>query len=242
MEPGKHSSRALKRKVLDLLNRDDFDQTLNELCLLPGRRVVNPLVSFLCHHDQRIKWRAVTALGVTVANLAEKDMESARVIMRRFMWMLNDESGGIGWGAPEAMAEIMACHERLAEEYVHILISYMREDANFLEHEILQRGVVWGIGRLAQVRPHLLQSRGVAHDLPLYLESRDSMVRGLAIWALGLLGTEPARARLESFVSDDGEVELYLNRKLVTCSVGGLAKEALATLQQHEPLRPPSSL
>jgi hypothetical protein len=234
MEPVKHSSRALKRKVLDLLSQDDFDQTSNELCLLPGRRVVNPLVSFLCHHDQKIKWRAVSALGVTVANLAEKDMESARVIMRRFMWMLNDESGGIGWGAPEAMAEIMACHEGLAEEYVHILISYMIEDANFLEHEMLQRGVVWGIGRLAQVRPHLLQSRDAAHYLLPYLESRDSMVRGLAVWALGLLGAEPASARFENFLSDDGEVELYLNRKLVVCSVSDLAKQALAELSSKK--------
>ena len=81
------------------------------------------LFSFLCHHDQKIKWRAVTAMGMVISNLAEKEMESARVIMRRLMWSLNDESGGIGWGAPEAMAEIIACHQGLAEEYTHILIS-----------------------------------------------------------------------------------------------------------------------
>lgn len=25
-------------------------------------------------------------------------MDSARIVMRRLMWSLNDESGGIGWG------------------------------------------------------------------------------------------------------------------------------------------------
>ncbi len=228
MEAVMHSNRALKRTVLDLLSQDDFDQTLNELCLLPGRRVVNPLVSFLCHHDQKIKWRAVTTLGVTVANLAEKDMESARVIMRRFMWMLNDESGGIGWGAPEAMAEIMACHEGLAEEYVHILISYMIEDANFLEHEILQRGVVWGIGRLSQVRPHLLRSKDATRYLQPYLDSKDATVRGMAAWALGLLGVGTARGRIENLLSDGAKVDLYLNRALVVRRVNDLAEEALA--------------
>ena len=31
------------------------------------------------------------------------------------MWTLNDESGGIGWGSPEVMGEILAAHKGLAE-------------------------------------------------------------------------------------------------------------------------------
>ena len=46
-----------------------------------------------------IKWHAVSALGAIVAALAEKEMESARIIMRRLMWSLNDESGSIGSGS-----------------------------------------------------------------------------------------------------------------------------------------------
>eukprot|EP00362_Geleiidae_sp_MMETSP1317_P000447 CAMPEP_0201284794 /NCGR_PEP_ID=MMETSP1317-20130820/84991_1 /ASSEMBLY_ACC=CAM_ASM_000770 /TAXON_ID=187299 /ORGANISM="Undescribed Undescribed, Strain Undescribed" /LENGTH=71 /DNA_ID=CAMNT_0047606373 /DNA_START=1077 /DNA_END=1289 /DNA_ORIENTATION=- len=71
-------------------------------------------------------------------------MEEARIVMRRMLWSMNDESGGIGWGVPEAMAEVMTCNKGLAEEYIHMLISYMREDGeelfqdgNFLEHESL---------------------------------------------------------------------------------------------------------
>lgn len=230
MESVKHSGRALKRKALDLLGQDDFNQALDELCRLPGRRVINPLFSFLCHIDQKIKWRAVTAMGVIVANLAEKDMESARVIMRRLMWMLNDESGGIGWGAPEAMAEITACHEGLAKEYVHILVSYMMEDANFLEHEILQRGVVWGVGRLAQTRPRLLQSKNAIQYLQPYLDSKDATVRGLAVWALGLLGANTSRAKLKGFLGDNDAVEIYLNRQLIVRHVNDLVEEALEEL------------
>jgi len=43
----------------------------------------------------------------------------------------------------------------LAEEYLHMLVSYMREDGpkafqdgNFIELPMLQRGLLWGIGRL----------------------------------------------------------------------------------------------
>ena len=61
-------------------------------------------------------------MGALVFSLAEQDMESARVVMRRLMWNLNDESGGIGWGSPEAMGEIMARHSGLAEEYSKISV------------------------------------------------------------------------------------------------------------------------
>jgi hypothetical protein len=98
-------------------------------------------------------------------------MESARVVMRRLMWNLNDESGGIGWGSPEAMGEITAGHGRLADEFAGILISYINPAGNFLEHELLQRGSLWGVGRLAHARP--LLARPAVPFLPAFFESPD---------------------------------------------------------------------
>ena len=232
MDTPKLSGRDLKRKVLALLRSDNFDQSLDELCRLPARQVINPLFSFLLSTDEQRKWRAITALGAVVAKLANKDMESARVIMRRLMWSLNDESGGIGWGAPETMGEIMACHQGLAEEYANVLISYVWEDGNFLEYEPLQRGAVWGIGRVAQVRPGLVQD-AVPHLL-LFLESPDATVRGLAAWTLGLLGAEAARPQLEVLLGNEVEVPLYMNERLMVQCVGDLAKEALAYVDKKE--------
>ena len=126
-----------------------------------------------------------------MARIADEDLESARTIMRRLMWSLNDESGGIGWGAAEAMGEIMARQARLAEEYHRILVSYIRDDGNRLDHEALETAVLWGIGRLAQARPELL-SDAACYIFP-YLQSGNSEQRGLAAWALGFLGaTVPA--------------------------------------------------
>jgi hypothetical protein len=233
MDTKKHAGRAVKQMVLDLLKSDDFDQKEDELRRLPGRQVINPLFSFLCHSDQKVKWRAVTAMGVVVSNLAQKDMESARVIMRRLMWSLNDESGGIGWGAPEAMAEIMACHQKLAEEYAPVLVSYIWEEGNFLEYEILQRGSVWGVGRLAESRPHLLSSEDVCRYLLPFLESKDATVRGLAARAMGLFGAEPHRTQLEPLLEDNAEIEIYLNRTLVVRRVSELVREALSPDSQE---------
>lgn len=129
-------------------------------------------------------------MGRVVAALAAAELEDARIVMRRFMWMLNDESGGIGWGVPEAMAEVMACQRDMATEYAHILVAFMREDGFYLELPALQRGLMWALGRLAASSPEnrdLLLAKDVAKYLPPYLDADDTQVQGLAIRVAAIL-------------------------------------------------------
>jgi HEAT repeat protein len=222
-----------KRRISKLLGSFDIEAVIQELRLLPASRVINPLIGALCSNDETTRWHAITALGSIVSDLADRDMEAARVVMRRFMWSLNDESGGIGWGAPEAMGEVMACHDGLAQEYGHILVAYMREDGYYLELEQLQRGLMWGLGRLAQARPSLLKERNAAIYLQPYLESNDTSVRGLAAWALGSLQAKEAIPGLEKLITDTGQVKHYLNRTIVEETVANLAEKALANIKKE---------
>jgi len=205
---------------------------LEALRQLPARRIVNPLFSFLYQVDDHLRWTAITAMGHIVAGLADENMEAARVIMRRLMWNLNDESGGIGWGSPEAMGEILACHEGLAKEYAHVLISYARKDGNYLEYEMLQRGLLWGIARLSEARPHLVQE-GVGQIVP-YLESKDPAVRGMAASIMGLLKVREARSSLELLQGDAAEFQTWLDRRLVKRRVKEVARVALQRLSAFE--------
>jgi hypothetical protein len=224
------SERALKKEIVSLLESHDLAGVLALIQHYNGRRLVNPLVGCLCHREELVKWLAVSALGRVVALLADEDQEAGRVVMRRFMWMLNDESGGIGWGVPEAMAEVMACHAGLAEEFHQVLVAQMREDGNYLELEMLQRGLMWGLGRLAQVRPELLWKRDAPGYLLAYLESSDAEVRGRAAWALGLLGATQARGILTRLKGDPATTTIYDREKLTVHTVGELAAAALRTM------------
>jgi len=223
----------LREKVFELLRSSDFEQSLEQLRHLPHGRVINALFQALCSRNDRLRWRAIKAMGTVVTEIAQEDMEAARTVMRRLMWSLNDESGGIGWGAPEAMGEILAQHEGLAGEFAHILVSYTREDGNFLEYEPLQRGLMWGLGRLAQVRPHLLAD-DVDYIIP-YLDSPDATIRGLAAWTSGLLGTQKAQARLKTLIDDGNEISIYLNDNIITRRVSDLAEEALMAINKQSP-------
>ena len=212
--------RKLKKEVLRLLRHNDFKKSIVEISGFSARQVVNPLFSFFYNSDELVKWHAVNAMGVVVSNLADYDMESARVVMRRLIWNLNDESGGIGWGSPEAMGEIMASHEGLAKEYYTILISYITPDRNYIEHEILQRGVLWGIGRLAHARSHLVKD--FAHLLCPYMESPDPALRGLAAWTAGLFNCKTTNRLLKRLENDQATLTFYFDGTLEELTVAQL--------------------
>ena len=201
--------RALKREILALLRHPNFNEALERIQLFPKKQSVNPLISFFCSNEELIRWRAITAVGVVVAGLADEHIESARVVMRRLMWSLNDESGGIGWGAPEAMGEIMAQHKKLTEEYHNILLSYLREDCNFLEHPILQRGLLWGLGRLAQVRPESVKD--AACFLAPFLTSSDPYHRGLAARLAKYILTDDLISLINALEHDTEKIRIFEN-------------------------------
>jgi len=219
-------SRQIKPRIRELLvaAETDPDASMAAVCRYPARQSVNALISFFCDREEIIRWRAIAAMGRVVAMLAEDNMESARVIIRRLMWSLNDESGGIGWGSPEAMGEIMSRSQRLADEFSRILRSYIRQDENFLEHETLQRGVLWGIGRLAQMYPnHLSQTDG--HLLP-FLKSEDAIHRGYAAWALGNLKSGKAAPLIEKLFKDIHQVVFFDGFHLRKLPVSFFARQA----------------
>ncbi len=203
----------LKKIIYEILSDPNFNLKISDLLLLPGRQAVNYLISHLYSKEELIKWRAVTAMGEVVSALAGTDLESARIVMRRLIWNLNDESGGIGWGSPEAMGEIIAMHDKLGEEYNRVLISYIDKKGNFLENEVLQQGVLWGIGRIAVIKPQLV--RDSFSLLVPYLEHRDSLSRGLAARAMATIDHKKAKPALLFLKNDSSIIKIYENGKFV---------------------------
>lgn len=223
--------RQLKKEALQLLQSEDFKAALHALGQFSPKQIVNPLFGLLYHGEPRIRWRAVSAMGEVVSRLADRHMESARIIMRRFMWNLNDESGGIGWGSPESMAEIMVRHAQLAREFGCILISYADPEGNFLEHPTLQQGVLWAWGRLGRKRPEMMQP--AAHLLIPYLASDDSSLRGLAAWAGAPLGAHVLQPHLEALTSSTEQVTIYIDDELTSLSIGQLARIAMSQMHSR---------
>ncbi|RUM43418.1 MAG: HEAT repeat domain-containing protein [Desulfocapsa sp.] len=233
-------NRKIKKQVLQLL-AGDLDTARRELAQYDEHGLVNPLFSALYRSEAVLRWHTVTLFGEVLSRLADKDMEAARIVMRRFIWSLNDESGGIGWGAPEAMAEGIYHHDRLCEEYLHMLISYMRpdgplahQDGNYLELPALQRGLLWGVGRVAEKRTALLLQKNIVPDLLAYLTAEDAVVRAFAARALGLLGAVEAESALQALVADNHELQFYHEGNFTVPTVGEFAETALEQVRKQQ--------
>jgi hypothetical protein len=220
-------SRRIKKRLLACLE-NGYETTLAEVGQYPARIIINPLLSLFYHHKDEYRWCAISIAGRVVSKLAQENMESARVIMRRLMWNLNDESGGIGWGSPEAMGDIIARNRKVASEYATILASYINPEGNFLEHEVLQRGVLWGIGRAAKSGHQAINA--AAPWISPFLSSDDPYHRGLAAWACGRLKARETKPLLAGLIGDDTVIRVFRSEKLENPTVGRLATEALKAL------------
>ncbi len=217
---------SLKKTLSNEICENPYISLPDTLSKYEKRDLINPLFSYICSGNEKLRWRAVTSFGIVIHGLAEENMESARIIMRRFLWSLNDESGGIGWGAPESMAEIMCKNQILRNEYLHMLISYMREDGeelfqdgNFLELPMLQQGLLWGVGRVSKDFPDLMREKGVVEDVTSYLNSQDLIVVALALRCLTFLNEEIPQWAIAKYSDASCKFNLFEDGKIRSVTI-----------------------
>ncbi len=79
---------------------------------------------------------------------------------------------------------------RLQKEYTGLLVAYIVEEGCFLENEQLQKGVIWGLGRLKTIDEALKDK--VFPFLLRALKHSDPSMKGTAAWTLGELGAREA--------------------------------------------------
>lgn len=200
--------RKTKKRVGEILALGSRSQALTRLAQIPDVQLPGHLFSYFYNKDELIKFRSVTAMGELAARLAENSLERARILLRRIMWNLNDESGGMGWGSPEAMGEILSKSPVLAREFKCILFSYLDHKGNHIEHEMLQRGVLWGIGTYLGTAP--LGLTDVSREqLWEHLSSKDSVKRGYAVRALSNAGVLKYMVMPDFIQADKTSIDIY---------------------------------
>lgn len=222
--------RQAKKRLKALLEGPGWQENLEQIAA-GGLANTGALFSFLLY-DPEFMHRAARALGLTTAAVCEKNPEAARNIIRRFMWHMNEDSGNIGWGIPDAFAETLAASRRLAESYASILLSYIMELGfadNYCDHAPLRRECYWAAGHLAQAWPDLAEK--ARPWLARGLGDEDSLCRGVAAWALGQLGPglmeAPSLAALAR-AGDEDECVIFDGGVMRTNTVSGWAACALA--------------
>jgi HEAT repeat protein len=193
----------LKRTLRVLLEEERYGR----IAELAGEsnRVLGLLTSLTFDADPLVAWRAVRALGLAAARIADDRPAVVREHLRRLHWLLSEESGGICWRAPEAMAEIVHRRPMLFADWVpiiaHLILETAEED---LAH--FRPGMLWAVGRLG---PLTAGDADVEPVVVAALDHPDPQVRGVAVWTLAQLGRTEVLARRPELRSDEGGVTFF---------------------------------
>ena len=122
-QPHGHSrGRRRKNELRELLVAHDW--TLIRQWADNNNNAFGTLSSLLFDPDRLVVWRTIDAIGrISLTS----DREKVILALRRLFWLMNDESGGISWHAPEAIAEILGAVPDLID--VLDLIGFLRHQA-----------------------------------------------------------------------------------------------------------------
>jgi hypothetical protein len=213
---------AMKKPLRLLLEQQSYDEIAR--LAVQRRRVLSALVSLTFDRAPLIGWRAVEAQGAAADRIADEDPDCVRDHVRRLHWLISEESGGICWRAPEAIAEIVRRRPALLADYVSIVVSLLREMAeDDLDH--FRAGILWAIGRLGPICADQLDD--VLPALLACLDHADPQVRGMAVWCLGQCGRAEQLEGRDELAGDEAPVGLYENGQLNWTTVGRLFERAL---------------
>jgi hypothetical protein len=194
-----------------------------------SKRILGTLVSLTFDPAPLIGWRAVEAMGMSAARIADRHPDYVLEQLRRLLWLLSEESGGVCWRSPEAMAEIVRRSPALFGDYIPIVVSLIVS----IEPEDLDRfraGALWAIGRLAPMAADHLP--GVLPAVTAALDDPDPQARGMAVWALTQMGQPAVLGRRPQLLDDEGAVDLYEGGDLRRTTVGQLTRRALGAASE----------
>jgi len=145
-------------------------------------RTIRYLGGHLYSGDESLRWRSVRALGALAADATLVSEKKLTEQLRRYFWSLNDESGAVPFGVPEAIGEILARRPSLHDAFLPLLCSMLTEE-EVSQTGPIERGVIWGIGRVGAAAAHCAPEV-VSRIRDLAASHPDTATRQIAAWAL----------------------------------------------------------
>lgn len=200
----------MKEKIKEHLLKREFDRIVN---LGEPSKIVRTLISISYDKTQEIAWRSIEAIGHVVYIISKERQEFGQELIRRLLWSIRDEAGGIGWSSPEIIGEIVKNEPSRYQEIPRVLWSFMDE-------EFLRKGIIWAMGRIGEVSPE-----SVEFSMPflrlIAQNDRDEEIRFYALWALCKMGEDisiiKGDLKGEYLIYDDGRLRKMVIDELKGC-------------------------
>lgn|GEM_PF-771966 len=198
----------MKNLIKRYLLQGNFDGILG---LGEAGKIIRILISLSYDKTEEIAWKSIEAIGRIVYLVSKNRPEFGHEIIRRLLWSIRDEAGGIGWSSPEIIGEIVRNDPLRYQDIPRVLWSFMDE-------EFLRKGIIWAMGRIGEIEPGLVE-----FSLPfLHLISKndnDGEIRFYALWAICKISGEYEEPEniIKATIYDNGKLREMFSNELRGC-------------------------
>jgi hypothetical protein len=213
-----------KKFILRSLESNDLDAVVS--FIQENRKALSLLIRMAYDKETLVGWRAIKAAGRVAKALVKTHNEYLRITMRKLLWSLSDESGGIGWAAPELLGEIVSSDPEGFADIVPLIA-----EVYDIEEQTFRPGVVYALARVAEVSPEL-----VANYQKIIIRSltdKNPLIKIYALDLVGLVWSTACRKNLwsreyqtkingviDNMNNDNGVAWLYYNNAFIDAIVG----------------------
>jgi hypothetical protein len=212
----------LKKNILDALESNNLSNVL--AVSKETRKVVSQLVRIAYDKESLAGWRAIKAIGLIAKEMVKTDYDFLRETIRKLLWSLSDESGGIGWSAPEILGEIVSSDPDRFRDIIPLIA-----DVYNVEEKVFRPGIIYALNRVAEVDPkYLIPQKDVIIKA---LSDNDPLTRVYALEVLnlisGLLNVQDLQTTskiVKELRSDESEAWVYRNGGFTNIQVGEMAR------------------
>ncbi len=135
-----------KQDIIEALEKNDVETVA--AFAMGDKKVISLLIRIAYDKETLAGWRAIKAIGIAARELIKTDCEFLRETVRKLLWSLTDESGGIGWSAPELLGEIVSADPRRFSDIIPLIAQVYD-----IEEEVFRPGVVYALARIAETSP-----------------------------------------------------------------------------------------
>jgi len=218
-----------KKFIHHALEMNDLDAVV--LLVQKSRKTLSLLIRMAYDKETLVGWRAIKAAGRVAKALANIDREFLRITIRKLLWSLSDESGGIGWSAPELLGEIVSSDPEGFSDIIPLIA-----EVYDIEEQTFRPGVVYALTRISEVSPERVAC--YQKIIIRSLVDKNPLMRVYALLLVEVLWTNACRTniwskefteKLKSVVKNlenDREVAwVYLNSAFIDVQVGEMSKK-----------------
>ncbi|MEW5898281.1 MAG: DVU0298 family protein [Bacillota bacterium] len=188
----------------------------------PDQKTIRHLQRLLYSANELTRFRAAEFLGLACAAAAQTNPRFVSGLLQGLFTSLTDTAAS-GWGAMEAIGEIISRSAGIYAGYIPVLYQLLEEKA---EDKEMQAKILEALGKIAGARPDLIK-KSFLYFTP-FLRDPCPEVRGQAVVLLGKLAPGKAAGELQPLQNDLQEISIYENGSMVKKKIGRLAAEALA--------------